>query len=148
VTAIANGIVTFVKMAASALATGPEFIANAANKILTANAVWQAAQPVNLTDAASVAPDFNTGIDFIWRLGAAGRTLANPVNAKLGQKGVMYLIQPAGGGATITTWGTVYKFPNNGVKPVLTNAANAVDMLTYIVKSATEIECTFIANMG
>src|SRR6185436_16275397 len=34
ITAIANGIVTFVKMASSALATGPEFIANAASKIL------------------------------------------------------------------------------------------------------------------
>ena len=148
ITAIANGIVTFVKMASSALATGPEFISNAANKMLTPNAVWAAAIPKDLTDSVSVAPDFSLGVDFIWRVGAAGRTLANPLSMKLGQKGVIYLIQPAAGGASITTWGTAYKFPNGGVKPVLTTSNNAIDMLTYIVKSATEIECTFIANMG
>jgi len=149
VNTIANGIVTFIKMASSALATGPEFIANAAQKILTANAVWAAAVPVTLTEAGAVAtPDFALGIDFIWNMGGAGRTLANPQNMKLGQKGVIYLKQPAAGGATITTWGTAYKFPNNGVKPVPTNAANALDILTYIVKSAAEIECTFIGNMG
>jgi hypothetical protein len=149
VTAIANGIVTFVKMAASALATGPEFIANAASKILTANAVWAAAVPVNLTEVGVTAtPDFSTGIDFVWTLGGAGRTLANPTNLKLGQKGVIYLKQPAGGNATITTWGGIYKFPNNGVKPTLTANANALDVLTYIVKSATEIECTLVGNFA
>jgi len=144
---IANGIVTFIKMASSAIATTAEFLANAANKILTADRVWAAAVPVTLADSATVTPDLNTGIDFVWTLGAAGRTLANPTNAKLGQKGMIYLVQDAIGGRTITTWGTNYKF-SGGLKPTLSSAGNTVDVLSYAVKSATEIECFFAEGMA
>jgi len=149
VSTIANGIVTFVKLNANIIATAQEFLSAASSKLLTPDRIWQAAAPATLAEVGTtITPDFNAGIDFNCTLGGAGRTLANPTNLKLGQKGVIYLKQPSGGGATITTWGTSYKFPNNGVKPILTATANALDMLTYIVKSANEIECTFIGNMG
>jgi hypothetical protein len=32
--------------------------------------------------------------------------LNNPVNGKAGQKGIIYILQGAGGGKTITTWPT------------------------------------------
>ena len=147
VTAIANGIVTFVKMAASAIATSADFLSNTANKILTADRVWAAAIPVVIADGASVTLDFNTGIDFVWTIGAVGRTLANPNNIKTGQKGLLYLVQDATGNRTITTWGTVFKFPG-GVKPTLSTAGNAVDVLSYAVKSGTEIECFFSRGMA
>jgi hypothetical protein len=130
-----------------AIATAAQFLANTAQKFLTTDQVWAAAVPVTLTDAATVTPNFSNGIDFIWTLGAAGRTLANPTNIKAGQKGIIYLIQDATGGRTITTWGTQYKF-SGGLKPTLSTAANAVDMLSYACKSTTEVECMFMGNMS
>ena len=145
--AVADGSVTFVKIANSALATVTDFLAAIAGKLLTADKVWAAAVPVALVDAAAVTPDFNTGIDFIWTLGGVGRTLNNPTNAKPGQKGILYLVQDATGSRTITTWGTNFKFAG-GTKPALSAGTNAVDILSYAVKSATEIECFFGAGMA
>jgi hypothetical protein len=144
---IADGVVTFAKMATSALATTADYLANTANKILTTDQVWAAAAPITLADGSTVTPNFNAGIDFIWTLGAAGRTLGNAVNVgKLGQKGLIYLVQDATGGRTITSWGSSYKFPG-GVKPTLSTAGSAVDVISYAVKSAGEIECWFTADM-
>jgi hypothetical protein len=145
VTNIANGIVSFIKMAASAIASSADFLSNTANKILTADRVWAAAVPVANNNTA-FAPDFNAAIDYVWTLTGVGCTLSNPTNAKPGQKGVIYLVQNSTGNCTVTGWGTNLKFPA-GVKPVLSTAANAVDLLSYAVKSATEIECVFVADM-
>jgi hypothetical protein len=130
-----------------AWATAAQYAGNSANALLSTNNVWAAAALQTLTDAASVTPDFSTGFDFIWTIAAAGRTLANATNPKVGQKGVIYLVQDATGSRTITTWGTNYKF-SGGTKPTLTTAASAVDIISYCVKSATEIECFFSANMS
>ncbi len=145
VTNIADGIVTFAKMAAAALATTAQFLSNTASKILTTDKVWAAAQPTVLTDAASVTADFNTGINFVWTLAAAGRTFTNPTNIKY-QSGVIYFVQDATGGRTITTWGGFWKFAG-GVKPTLSTAPNAVDAMSYAVKSPTEIVCSFSGGM-
>jgi hypothetical protein len=132
----------------TAPATALEYISNSApTKMLTPGAVWSAAGVVTLIDAASVAPNFAAGIDFIWAIGAAGRTLANPTGLKIGQKGVIYLVQPAAGAMTITTWGSFYKFPG-GIKPSLSETANAVDDISYVVKSATEVHCFFTPAMA
>jgi hypothetical protein len=128
-------------------ATSAQYAGNSANALLSTNNVWAAAALQTLTDAATVTPDFSTGFDFIWIIAAAGRTLANATNPKVGQKGVIYLVQDATGGRTITTWGGNYKF-SGGTKPTLSTAANAVDIVSYCVKSATEIECFFSANMS
>ena len=148
VTNIANGAVTFAKMASSALATAADFLANTVSKILTADQVWAAAVPVTLTDVSGTAtPNFSTGIDFVWTLNAAGKTLANPSNIKAGQKGIFYLVQDGTGGRTITTWGSQYKF-SGGTKPALSTAASAVDIVSYAAKSTTEIECFFTGGMA
>jgi hypothetical protein len=130
-----------------AWATAAQYAGNSANAVLSTNGVWAAAALQTLTDAATVTPDFSTGFDFIWTIAATGRTLANATNPKVGQKGIIYLVQDATGSRTITTWGTNYKF-SGGTKPTLTTAANAVDVISYVVKSATEIECFFSANMS
>ena len=137
-----------IALMAPALATAAGFLSNAASKILTVESVWAAAVPVTLTASAGVAaPNFGAGIDFVWTLGGTGLTLANPAGAKSGQKGIIYLVQDATGGRTITTWGNLYKF-SGGVKPTLTPTANAVDLLSYAVKSPTEIECFFSRGMS
>ena len=121
-----------------AAATAAEYIANSApTKTLTPGAVWSAAAPVTLTDAASVAPNFALGSDFYWTIGAAGRTLANPTNIKNGQKGLLHLNNASG---TVTGWGSVYKFPG-GTKP--SSTVGQVDTISYAVIDATHIHCTF-----
>ena len=126
----------------TAVATAAEYINNSApTKLLTSGAVWSAAGQVTLTDSATVTPNFNLGLDFIWTLGAAGRTLANPTNAKPGQKGIIGILPGASG--TITTWGTSYKFPG-GTKPTLT--ANGFDIISYWVSSASYIYCTALSD--
>jgi hypothetical protein len=124
-------------------ATAAEYIANAtATKAITPATVWGAAAPVALTDGATVTPDFNAGIDFQWALAAAGRTLANPTNQKVGQRGVILLQQDGTGNRTITSWGSAWKFVD-GTKPVLSTAAGSQDALSYWVVSSNVIFCSF-----
>lgn len=82
-----------------------------------------------LTDAASIAWNLANGDAAEVTLGAAGRTLANPTNLKKGSY-ILIVKQDATGNRTITTWGSAYKFPS-GVKPVLSTAANAVDLISF-----------------
>jgi hypothetical protein len=135
--------------AKTAAASAGEYIANAIpTKVLTSGAVWTAAlAAANLVDAAVVTPDFNAGLDFIWVLGAAGRTLANPINAKGGQKGLIFLYQGVAG-STITTWGSVWKFPG-GTKPTLATAGGSFDVLSYVVypNNPAFIFCAFNGNL-
>lgn len=127
-------------------ATGAEYLANTAGRMLTPNAVWQAAQLGQLTDGATVTPDFNASLDSYWIIGATGRTLANPQNLRAGQKGIIYIIQNTGG-QTITTWGSFYKFPG-GVKPVLSTGGGMVDAISFAVHNASFIACTFSAGFA
>jgi hypothetical protein len=113
---------------------------NIANKLLNANAVWSSMSETTLTDGATISWDMVTGFDFIATLGG-NRTIANPTNTKVGQKGRLILQQDATGSRTVT-WGSNYKFPN-GVKPILSTAANSVDVLYYDVRSATYIIMSF-----
>ncbi len=128
-----------------AAATAAEYRAGAVSgKYLDPATVFAAAAQVILTDAATVTPDFSTGFDFAWTLGATGRTLANPTNIKVGQKGVIALGQGIAG-ATITTWGNFWKF-SGGTKPTLTATAGAIDILSYVVINASYIACSFSAD--
>lgn len=136
VTTIAAGAVSYTKVAGTALATASEYRSNTASKILNANAVWSAADLVALTDAATVAVDMSTGINFTLTL-AGNRTLGQPQNPKVGQSGVIYVVQ-SGGGNTLGYHGD-YKFAG-GTPPVLSTAAGAVDRLTYFVRSSTHID--------
>lgn len=133
------------RAAASAIpvaATTTEYLNNSApTKMLTSGATWGAAVPVALTDGATVTPDFSLGIDFTWTLAAAGRTLANPTNTKVGQKGLLAI--SAGASGTITTWGSAWKFAG-GTKPTLT--LNGQDLLSYWVLSAGFIFCAASAD--
>ena len=110
------------------------------NKYLSPSAVWNAVQQVAVTDAPTVTLDFNTAFDFVLVLGG-NRTLANPTNVKMGQKGILYLAQDSTGGRSVT-WGTNWKFPG-GVKPTLSAASGALDMISYVGGSAGLVYCTY-----
>ena len=96
-----------------------------------------------LTDAASIAIDFNDGNQFLVTLGG-NRTLAAPSNATAGQTGSIYVIQDGTGGRTLS-YNTVYKFVS-GVAPTATSTTSAVDQLVYSARSATTIDAVMLKN--
>jgi hypothetical protein len=105
---------------------------------------WTAAQRgviTTLTDAATVTPNFNTTNNFSWTIGG-NRTLAAPSNQVAGQSGIITITQDGTGGRVIT-WNAAYKFAN-GVKPSLSTAAGAVDLVAYYVLSTGNVICSFI----
>ncbi len=90
---IADGAVTFAKMASGAVATFAEFNAATASKLLSTASVW--ADSPALTDGATIAVNFNNGFDFggasnaVLLLGG-NRTLSAPTNARNSKKGILW----------------------------------------------------------
>lgn len=103
---------------------------------LVVDQVWAAMAEVTLTDAATVAWDMATGIDFVVTLGG-NRTLGNPTNTKVGQRGRIRVVQDGTGSRTLT------KSSNHktvgGAAITLSTAAAAVDYIDYDVVSSTNI---------
>lgn len=96
-----------------------------------------------LTDAATITPDLAANCNFVVTLGG-NRTIANPTNITAGQSGSIFIVQDATGSRTLS-WGSYWDFPG-GTAPTLSTAANAVDRIDYIVRSATSIHTVFTAN--
>lgn len=124
--------------------TAAQYWANTASKVATTDTLWSAAAVQTLTDGATVTPDFGAGINFELTLGG-NRTLANPSNPKVGQSGVIYLVQD-GSGSRQPTFSSYYKW-SGGSAPALTTAAGAVDRVSYFVRSATFIECAIAKDV-
>jgi hypothetical protein len=120
----------------AAYATAGQYRANTASLTLQTDAVWSAAAEVTLTDAATIAVDMSTFINAVVTLGG-NRALGNPTNEKVGQSGVIRIVQDATGSRTLT-YGTDWEFAG-GVAPVLSTAANAQDLLFYYVIATDRI---------
>jgi len=144
-TTIANSVITYAMLASATVMTAAEFRSNTASKVMSPTTFWSALDLVTLTDGATVNIDFNAGVNFTWTLGAS-RTLGVPTNTKNGQNGVIYLVQGGSGGNTIT-WNGVFKF-QNATAPTLSTALNAVDRLTYFIRSSTHIDIDFSKGRG
>jgi hypothetical protein len=96
--------------------------------------VWDAAEPVALSESGgNVAVDMNSGINFTLAM-AGNYTLSNPTNEKPGQNGFIQITQDATGSRTLA-YGSEWKFPS-GSDPVLSTAANSIDVLFYQVLSS------------
>lgn len=104
-----------------------------------------AANIATLTDAATITPNFGTANNFSVTL-AGNRTLANPTNLEPGQSGVIFITQDGTGGRTLA-YGTSWDFPN-GATPVLSTAANAVDVLVYTVRNSTSIATQLVTGIA
>lgn len=81
-----------------------------------------------LTDAATINWNLQTQQTATVTLGGS-RTLANPTNMVAGFTHVLKVVQDATGSRTLS-YGANYKWPG-GVAPVLSTAANAIDILTF-----------------
>lgn len=121
--------------ALAAIGTAAEYLANT-NKLVGVNTAWSAASFVTLTDAATITVNMATFINAQVTLGG-NRVLGQPSNAKSGQTGVIRIIQDAGGSKTLS-YHADWEFPN-GVAPTLSTAANAQDLLFYVVLATNRI---------
>ena len=115
-------------------ATAAEFRANTADKALSTDQVWAAAQAVALSQVSgAVAVNLASGFNFTLAMTGGPWTLSAPVNAKPGQGGTIEITQDATGGRVLS-FDAAWKFAG-GVDPVLSTAANARDVLSYQVLS-------------
>jgi hypothetical protein len=112
------------------IATANNFKNNTAEKLLETGSVWGAVGEITLTDSATISVNIADFINAKVTLGG-NRTLGNPFNTKAGHTGYIRIIQDATGSRTLS-FGANWKFAG-GVAPVLSTAANAVDMLFYTI---------------
>lgn len=118
--------------------------AGTADRPISPDTAWSAADLVPLVDAATITVDFSSGFNFTVTLGG-NRTLDNPTFAKPGQVGIIEIKQDATGGRTLA-FGANWKFAG-GTAPSLTATANSRDILSYVVLSSTAIFATLITDV-
>lgn len=143
-TGLTGGTITGTGTCAADVATNTNIWSATSNKIVDSAGLNSAGQIVTLTDAATIATDMQTGINFAVTLGG-NRTLGAPTNTQAGRSGCYMIIQDGTGSRTLS-YNSVWKF-SGGTAPVLTTAAGSVDMLCYIVRDSTHINATFTADM-
>lgn len=115
-------------------------------QVTTQARIYTAAQRgeiTTLTDGTNISVDLAASNNFTVTLGD-NRTLDNPTNIVAGQSGSIFIVQDATGSRTLA-YGTYYDFAG-GTAPTLSTAADAVDRIDYLVRSATSIHCVFTAN--
>ena len=102
--------------------------------------------PTALTDAANISIDLTGGPMFTLTASlASGQTLSNPSNISAGQVFRVVVTQGSGGGHTLQ-YGSFYKWAG-GTAPTLSATAGSVDLLTFVVNSATSILGASVLNL-
>ena len=74
-------------------------------------------------------------------------SLANPSNVKSGAAYTIILKQDGTGGRALSSIGSKFKFPN-GIDPVLSQAANDIDVISAIADSSGNLLCNFNPNFS
>lgn len=132
-------------IAANGFATVAQYRNPTADKTLKSNIVWDAMAEVTLTDGANISLDLDSGFDFTVTLGG-NRTLDNPSNVTVGQRGRIRVVQDGTGSRTLS-FGSNYEFAG-GTAPTLTTTASAEDVLYYDCISATRILITTVLDIS
>ena len=88
---------------------------------------------VAVSDTSIFAVDMTAGTNFIIHL-SADSTLRQPDNIKVGQQGIIYVIQGQTSGGKTLSYANDFKFVS-GTVPTITTSISAVDMLVYSVRS-------------
>lgn len=111
---------------------------------LVVDQVWASAAEVTLSDAATIAVDMATFFNATVTL-AGNRTLGQPSNTKVGQSGVIRVVQDATGSRTLA-YHADWEFAG-GTAPVLSTAANAQDLLFYQVLAANRVFASLVKGV-
>jgi hypothetical protein len=118
-----------------------------AQLLLALSNTWtagQACSPVALAFGATVTPDFNQcNVETLTLTGNA--QIANPANARAGYCGQIFLTQD-GSGSRTASFGSSWKFAN-GVKPTLSTAPGATDVLSFCTSSPGFIVAQLLPNV-
>ena len=97
-----------------------------------------------ITDATSIVMNMASQNQFTITLGG-NRTLAAPTNPTAGQTGHIYLIQDGTGSRTLS-YNSVFKFAG-GSDPVLSTAANAVDLLVFSIRDTDKVDAVMVNDL-
>jgi hypothetical protein len=97
------------------------------------------------TTNANTALNFATGNNFSMTL-VGSIVLSNPTGVTTGQSGVIYIQQDGVGNHTVG-FGSHWDFPS-ATAPTLTLTANALDALTYSVRTSTSIVAAALIGIG
>lgn len=116
--------------------------ATTGNLSIPAAALESAAASVALTDASTIAVDWDTGINFTVTL-AGNRTLGNPTNGQAGTWRTVLVTIDSTPGRTLA-FGNQYVFPN-GSAPTITSTAAANNRLTIFCRTSSIFE---LYNVG
>jgi hypothetical protein len=146
VQAVANAVATtIVNAAIAALPSSPLTEATAsqvrgavhgAHAVIETDMLSDASAPVGLTDAATIALDWNTGINFTVTLNG-NRVLGNPSNGQPGTWRTVLVTQGAAGTYTLS-FGTQYVFAISA--PVIATGAGKNSRLAIFCRSSTVFE--------
>lgn len=109
------------------------------DKFISPASFFEAHAAYTLTDTALIPVNMDYGINFLLTI-SDDRSIADPINVKLGQEGIFLIQQNAAGGHNLT-WGDSYKFPT-GTPPSLPQAPHAWTLIRYFVQSPSVIRCT------
>jgi len=152
---LTNSMITFSTNATQRLAVTPagQIVLGATSTVAALVYInGSSASPLGNASASSgnISLDLATANNFTIRLSAAAILLA-PLNATIGQSGVIFVMQPPAGGATLAFGSpSPWKWPN-GATPTLSNTANAVDSIVYMVLTtgpAPFIAAQFVQNFA
>jgi hypothetical protein len=97
------------------------------------------------TTNATTTLNFAQGNNFSLTL-TGSITLANPTGVTTGQSGIILIQQDSVGSRTVG-FGSAWDFPSQ-TAPTLSTGANAVDAITYFVRSASLIVTNSVLNVG
>jgi hypothetical protein len=109
--------------------------------VLANDQTWTGAQRgtiTALTDAATIAVDFDSSNNFSVTLGA-NRILGQPTNQTVGQSGSIFITQDGTGSRTLAYHADWKWVGGSGNAPTLTTTAAAVDRIDYIVAAANKV---------
>jgi hypothetical protein len=107
--------------------------------------VWASAAEVTLIDLTTIAVDMATFFNATVTLGG-NQTLGQPSNTKVGQSGVIRVVQPGSGGPYTLAYHADWEFAG-GTAPVLSTAANAQDLLFYQVLAANRVFASLVKGV-
>jgi hypothetical protein len=122
------------------IATDANIHAGTANKVVASGQLYTANAPVATSGTGTYTIDMTAGRVF-QRTMTGNTTLANPTTEVAGMSGVIYFIQDATGGRTLSLesdWKPI------GGAPSIDTGANKVNVFSYYVRSANNISLSYL----
>jgi hypothetical protein len=135
---IADANITYAKLASAAIATAANIRESAASVLVTPSNIESAAAAVALSDAATIAVDWDSGINFTVTLGG-NRTLGFPTNPQPGTWRRLEVVQDGTGSRTLAFTETGY-YSASGSAPLLSTDAAAVDVFYLYCRTTSIVE--------